>query len=98
MSTDVIGQWIPVEYPGLSDVAYGRRKWLFGIRWDEIDAELILRHRLSKSLRGKNAVMDPDAGKLKAWDLKVLPMAVEELRAVAGRHDFTRADLPPSAR
>jgi hypothetical protein len=45
---DVIGEWIPIKWPGLSDVVWGPRKWLMGIRWDEIDADLILRHRLSK--------------------------------------------------
>jgi integrase len=36
------------------------------------------------------------AGKLKAWDLKDYPMIMDELRAVAGKEQFTRADLPAS--
>jgi hypothetical protein len=93
---DVIGEWIPREYPGLSDVVYGPRKWLLGMRWEEIDSDLILKHRLSKSLRGKTAVMDPGAGKLKAWDLKLYPMVMDELRRIAGKDQFTRGDLPAS--
>jgi integrase len=93
---DVIGEWIPVGWPGLSDVVYGPRKWLMGIRWEEIDADLILCHRLSKSKRGKDAMMNPNAGKLKAWDLKNYPMIMDELRCIASKEQFTRADLPAS--
>lgn len=93
---DVIGEWLPRAWPGLTDIIWGPRKWLIGIRWDEIDGDLILRHRLSKSLHGKDAVMDADAGQTKAWDLKVYPMIVDELRHIAGKDEFTRADLPAS--
>lgn len=52
---DVIGEWVPVGEPGLSDLVsehLGRQfKWLRGLRWEEIDANLTLRHVTSK--RGK---------------------------------------------
>jgi hypothetical protein len=43
---------------------------MMGIRWEEIDANLILTHRLSKSVHGNDAIMDTEAGTIKAWDLR----------------------------
>jgi hypothetical protein len=93
---DVIGEWIPRNLPGLSDVMCGERKWLMGMRWEKIDADLVLKHRLSKSVRGATAVQDAKAGKTKAWDLRAYPMVMEELRRIAGKDEFTRVDLPAS--
>jgi integrase len=50
-----------------------------GMRWDEVDENLILRHRLSKSVRGKKAIMQTDAGKVEEFDLRAFPMVMEEL-------------------
>jgi hypothetical protein len=93
---DLIGEWIPIQWPGVTDIHWGPRKWLIGIMWEEIDQNLILTHRLSKSIHGSEAVMDPDEGKTKFWDLTACPMVMEELRRVAGKDHFTRADLPIS--
>jgi hypothetical protein len=79
---DVIGQWLPTSDPGLSDVVAGGMKWMLGLRWDEIDADLWLEHRLSKSLRGKKALADPNAGKWKRWNLRLYPMIMEELSRI----------------
>lgn len=81
---DVIGEWLPIEWPGLSDVAYHGRKWLMGLRWDEVDGDLVLRHRLSKSIHGAQTIMDPEAGTWKAWDLKDFPMIMDELARLCG--------------
>jgi len=45
---DVIGEWVPISEPGVSDVTDGNDKWLRGIRWEEIDENLVLRHMTSK--------------------------------------------------
>jgi hypothetical protein len=29
---DVIGEWIPVAYPGVSDIIDSSRKWMMGFR------------------------------------------------------------------
>lgn len=63
---DVIGEWVPVSEPGISDVIEGNEKWLRGLRWEEIDENLILRHVTSK--RQKEIVID----------LKLAPMVLEE--------------------
>jgi hypothetical protein len=76
---DIVGEWVPVQWPGVSDVFRGGYKWLMGMRWDEVDENLILRHRLSKSVRGKKAIMQTDAGKVEEFDLRAFPMVMEEL-------------------
>lgn len=63
---DVIGEWVPQAEPGMSDVTYGGQKWLRGIRWNQIDDNLILRHTTSK--RGKDVEVD----------LKLAPMVMAE--------------------
>lgn len=63
---DVIGEWVPVREPGTSDVLARGRKWLRGLRWSEIDANLILRHLTSK--RQKEIEVD----------LRSAPMVMEE--------------------
>jgi hypothetical protein len=64
-----------------------------GLRWEEIDANLILRHRLSKSIHGAATIMDPEAGRWKAWDLHEYPMVMDELAWLCGG-TVDRALLP----
>lgn len=80
---DVIGEWVPMSEPVPSDVIEGNKKWIRGIRWNEIDANLILRHTTSKRLKDIEI------------DLKRAPMVMEELALIYGE-GFTRADLPAS--
>ena len=66
---DVIGEWVPETEPGQSDVLDGNSfKWLRGIRWEEIDEQLILRHVTSK--RQKEIEIN----------LTLAPMVMAELR------------------
>lgn len=47
---DVIGKWVPLSEPVESDVVDEEdgTKWLRGIRWEEIDDDLVLHHITSK--------------------------------------------------
>ena len=45
---DVIGEWVPNSEPGVSSVMDGTQKWIRGIRWAEIDQDLVLRHVTSQ--------------------------------------------------
>lgn len=81
---DVIGEWVPHDEPGISEVTRGDQKWLRGIRWSEIDANMVLRHKTSK--RGKDIEIN----------LHLAPMVIEELKLLAGTEDLTRAHLPAS--
>ena len=69
---DVIGEWIPETEPGDSDLRFDGLKWLRGLRWEEIDSNLILRHTTSKRKK-----------KIES-DLRKAPMVMEELRQQYG--------------
>lgn len=82
---DVIGEWIPDDEPGISDILRGDFKWLWGLLWSEIDDNFILRHKTSK--RGKDLEVD----------LRLAPMVMEELchlAKVATPSDLHRSLLP----
>lgn len=68
---DVIGQWWPLEMGGISDVLDPARsmKW-FGLRWEDIDSDLVLRYQPSKTEDGSGAEI--------AYSLKLAPMVLEE--------------------
>jgi hypothetical protein len=68
---DVLGEWVPLEEPGpLTDQTHGQFKWVRGIRWEEIDEHLTLRHVTSK--RGKPIEIS----------LLAAPMVMEELKRI----------------
>jgi hypothetical protein len=48
---DCLGEWVPLNEPGESDIHYHGEKWLRGLRWEEIDDKLILRHRAIGSVK-----------------------------------------------
>lgn len=95
---DVIGEYIPISDPGTSDVIDGQWKWVIGFRWEELDEKMSLTHRLSKSIRGREAVADLDEGKSKTWLLPLYPHIMEELASLAGIPvaRLTRDKLPAS--
>lgn len=68
---DIIGEWVPMTEPGMSDVTSQGEKWMRGLRWSEIDANLTLRHTTSK--KGKDVEID----------LRLAPMVMEELQLLA---------------
>jgi len=83
---DVIGAWVPLSDRTPSDLIDGSRKWIKGMRWSEIDATLILRHKTSKKK------------KLMVADLKLAPLVLRELKLAYPRFDATgsRDALPSS--
>ena len=70
---DVIGEWVPEGEPGESDVHFRGQKWLRGVRWEEVNADLILLHTTSK--RQKEIEVD----------LRMAPMIMEEITCMGGR-------------
>jgi len=64
---DSIGEYVPTTEPGTSDIIVNGMKWLHGIRWENVDDDLVLRHETSFG------------GKLLELDLKRAPMVLEEL-------------------
>ena len=69
---DVIGQWWPLDKGGMSDVISPEMgmKW-FGLRWENIGEDLLLRYRPSKT--------DGTTGKSIIYPLSKAPMVIEEL-------------------
>jgi hypothetical protein len=65
---DVIGEWVPISEPGESDLVWREQKWLRGLRWSNIDKNLILRHAVGSS------------GRPIEVDLRTAPMVLEELK------------------
>ncbi len=76
---DVIGEWLPLAEPGISDISTRTKKWVLGIHWRDIDTDLVLRKQISKSLRGRRSVGIAGAGKVEEFDLRAYPMIMEEL-------------------
>jgi site-specific recombinase XerD len=70
---DVIGEWVPATEPGASDIVSGDWKWVRGIRWEEIDEDMVLTHTTSK--RQKEITID----------LKGATMVMAELEKMGGR-------------
>lgn len=82
---DAIGEYVPLAEPGETEYVFGHRKWLRGITWEEIDADLTLRHITSKKEK-------PIERKL-----RLAPMVMEELAFIACCEDpqtVTRDRLP----
>lgn len=87
---DVFGEWLPTSEPGISAVISAGQKWICGLDWSEVDQGMQLVHRISKSVRGRKAVADQSAGKVKKFQLTLYPMVMEELALMA---DVTPAEV-----
>jgi hypothetical protein len=77
---DVIGEWVPIEEPGVSAVVNAGKKWIRGIDWSEVDDQLILRHITSKKQKPTQI------------DLKLAPMVIEELVEMCGGQQLLITD------
>jgi hypothetical protein len=69
---DVIGEWVPLKEPGISDVVFRGMKWVRGLRWEEIGADMVLRHQMSKARKVK----------ILEFDLNFYPMVMEEIARI----------------
>ncbi|MGY2938924.1 hypothetical protein ACVWZ6_008526 [Bradyrhizobium sp. GM6.1] len=65
---DTIGEYVPVTEPGTSDIILDGMKWLYGIRWEQVDEKLVLRHVTSFGAKSLEL------------DFKRAPMVLEELK------------------
>lgn len=67
---DVIGEWVPETECVESDLTWHGAKWHRGLLWDEIDGDLVLRHKTSKTRKDLEV------------DLTLAPMVMEEIDAL----------------
>jgi hypothetical protein len=71
---DVIGEWVPLNEPGVSEIIYPTKgKWITGLQWSSVNDNLILKHTTSKRQKGIEV------------DLKLAPMVMEVLAFLGGR-------------
>jgi hypothetical protein len=71
---DVIGEWVPLNEPGVSEIIYSTKgKWITGLQWSSVNDNLILKHTTSKRQKGIEV------------DLKLAPMVMEVLAFLGGR-------------
>jgi hypothetical protein len=71
---DVIGEWAPLSDPSPSEIIRGNEKWVRGLRWSDIDENMILRRVLTSGRR--------DQHKEVAYNLKRSAMVMEEINRV----------------
>ena len=83
---DAIGEWVPLTEPDGSDVVGPRGKWINGLRWEEIDQNLILHHTSGKRRKKIHA------------DLNRAQMVLEELALLSNTpiRNLSRDVLPAS--
>jgi hypothetical protein len=86
---DVIGEWVPQNEPGPSSEVTDDdgRKWIRGLRWEEIDQNLFLRHIASISSKEVKI------------DLRRATMVLEELMLIYALDEaevFDRSNFPSS--
>jgi hypothetical protein len=70
----VIGEWVPLSEPGTSEITKGNEKWVRGLRWSDIDENMILR----KVLR----IGRQNQPKEFAFNLSRAAMVMEEINRV----------------
>jgi hypothetical protein len=107
---EVAGEWVPLSEPGSSDIVKGDWKWLGGLRWSQIDANLVLRH----TVNGKEIAIDlkraamvmaelnrlgeiPKGGPMIIFESTGLPYEAAQFRR-KWRTIATVADVPKSVR
>jgi hypothetical protein len=71
---DVIGEWVPIGDSTPSEIIRGNEKWVRGLRWSDIDENMILRRVLTSGRR--------DQHKEVAYNLKRSAMVMEEINRV----------------
>jgi hypothetical protein len=79
---DVIGEWVPIDEPGDSNVVWRGQKWVRGLRWSNIDMNLILRHAAGSG------------GRPIEVDLRTAPMVLEELKVYAPLRSLIGSNSP----
>lgn len=94
---DVIGEYVPHSEPGISDVVTDKQKWIRGLRWEEIDENLMLHHVTSKKQKMlvvdlKMAIMVLEEFDPRWWETLVIENP--ETKVVTVRRDLLPASGP----
>jgi hypothetical protein len=71
---DILGEWVPLSEPGTSEIVKGDEKWLRGLRWSDIDENMVLHRMLTGGRRGQHKEV--------AYNLKRSAMVIEEINRI----------------
>jgi hypothetical protein len=71
---DVIGEWVPIGDSAPSEIIRGNEKWVRGLRWSDVDENMILRRVLTSGRRDQHREV--------AYNLKRSAMVMEEINRV----------------
>jgi hypothetical protein len=72
--TDIIGEWVPIGEPGTSDITKDDQKWLHGLRWSDIDDNMILRRELTTGRQNQRKMVE--------LNLRRFAMVMEEINRI----------------
>jgi hypothetical protein len=68
---DILGEWVPLSEPGTSDVVKEDGKWLHGLRWSDIDDNMVLRRITTSGRKNQQKIVE--------FDLRRFAMTMEEI-------------------
>lgn len=71
---DIIGEWVPLSDSAKSEVMKGSEKWVRGLRWSDLDDNLILRRVLTSGRHNQHKEVE--------YSLKRSQMIMEEINRV----------------
>jgi hypothetical protein len=70
---DIIGEWVPMDDPAKSEIIKGSEKWIRGLRWSDLDVNMVLHRAIIEGRRKKGA----------EYRLSRSQMAMEEINRVS---------------
>lgn len=70
---DIIGEWVPLSDPAKSDIMKGQEKWIRGLRWSDLDDNMVL-HRTASGRRDQTKEIE--------YSLTRSQMTMEEINRV----------------
>jgi hypothetical protein len=68
---DILGEWVPLSEPGTSDIVKEDGKWLQGLRWSDIDDNMVLRRLVTSGRKNQQKIVE--------FDLRRFAMTMEEI-------------------
>lgn len=71
---DIIGEWVPISEPGMSDIRKENEKWVRGLRWSDIDDNMVLRRVLTSGRKNQQKEVE--------FNLKKRGGIIEEINRV----------------
>ena len=71
---DIIGEWVPLSDPAKSEIMKGSDKWVRGLRWSDLDENMVLRRSVTSGRRNQHKEVE--------FSLKRSQMIMEEINRV----------------